>query len=209
MHWFERIIIAIVIIVFAVTPAVYSLDIRVIWAVFLDLDVNIITAAMSTIIAVCVLVVTVRQKRQNLEYNQLSVRPLLGSSLLNSRKGRSINIKFELVNYGIGPAIIETVILYFNGDEELRNSSKKYVEFINKNIKGFDKKNLGFVVPDSIIAIGERQIIWDITYNDRIDIFDFIKKLDMRVEYKSIYGVKMCPYDTRYDIKFHDDNESP
>ena len=205
MNWFKLIILAIVTIILAVTPAVYSLDIRVIWAVILDLEANSIAAIMSAVIAGLIFITTVWQIRQNSKRNRLLVKPLLGSELDEGTDGKIRHVKFELVNYGLGPAIITRIVLFVDGIEELQDSTKEYYRFMENKIKEnkIKKWNIGFLVPNSIMEIGNKQIIWSFEYNLKTHNIDFIKNLNLLVEYKSIYGEKMPPYDTRKDGKFH------
>ena len=197
-----------------------------IWLVVSGFDATTITttitATMSSIIACCVLVVTARQTRQNLEYNQLSVRPLLGSDLSEHRGRANESIKFVIVNHGTGPAIIEKMILFVDKKKKLQNSSNKYFNFIQKElhnnkkyvniiegkVKSFTGGSYGFLVPKSIMGVGERQVIWDVKDSSKTkDAISFIKRLDLRVEYTSFYKDEVFVYDTRYDLKFHDDTE--
>ncbi len=198
---FERIAIAIAIVALAITPIVYFVG-YVILALMPELEANSIAAMVSAIISLLIFITMVWQIGQNYRRNRLLVRPLIGSSLFTSRTGNKIHITFEIVNYGIGPAIIENAILFFEGDEELRNSVKKYTDFFNKHLKNFNTREIGFIVPNSIMKTTEEQVIWEIKYHDKKCNVDFIKKLDLRIEYKSIYGEKMPAYDTRKDIKF-------
>ncbi len=195
MNIYLKIFIIILITATAITPTVYFVGID-------GIGVWLSGLGASAFIAVIALGFAIWQGWQNQKHNKLSLCPLLGSNLLDSRSGNKRHIKFELVNNGVGPVIIESVILFFEGKEKLRDSAKEYNEFFNKNLKNFDNRNLGFLVPDSIMKTTEEQVIWDVKYNLGTDNVDFIKKLDLRVEYKSIYGDKMPAYDTREDIKF-------
>ncbi len=195
------------IIIIAIVLIKYIRSIDAISAILCNLNAEIITAVMSAVIAGCVLLVTVRQKHQNLLYNQLSVIPLIASNLIDATGGDdSGRLRFDLVNHGNGPAIITKIVLFFNDgekSEELQDSSKKYFDFIKRKLKKFNEDVYGFVVPNSVMKVGNKQIIWDVTdtstTNNNISI---IRKLDLLVEYKSVYQDKIYTYDTRKDIKF-------
>ncbi len=162
---------------------------------------------MSAIIACCVLLVTVRQKQQNLLYNQLSVIPLIAANLIDATNGDDRGqIRFDLVNHGNGPAIITKIVLFFNDgkeSKELHDSSKKYRDFMKQKLKTFNKGTYGFLVPNSVMRVGNKQIIWDVTDTSttKNDI-SIIRKLDLLVKYKSVYQDDIYTYDTRKDIKF-------
>ncbi len=193
-----------------------------------------ITTTIATVfIAICALWVSMQADKRNEEqarlsneriekHNKLSVRPLLGSDLSEHRGRANESIKFVLVNHGTGPAIIEKMILFVDKKKKLQNSSNKYFNFIQKElhnnkkyvniiegkVKSFTSGSYGFLVPKSIMGVGERQVIWDVKDSSKTkDAISFIKRLDLRVEYTSFYKDEVFVYDTRYDLKFHDDTE--
>ncbi len=186
MHWFERIILAIVIIVFAVTPAVYSLDIRVIWAVILDLEANSIAAIMSAVIAGLIFITTVWQIWQNHKRNKTLVRPHLIILRGNAVAANTRHYKVTLVNYGLGPAIIKNFELLYKGKVVSRNSSITYKRHLTKMMKKFKNKGATHRTRDSIIKTGEELILWEFKCGKDEDTKE-IQKLKIRIEYQSIY----------------------
>ncbi len=194
------------IIIIAIVLIKYIRSIDAISAILCNLNAEIITAVMSAVIAGCVLLVTVRQKHQNLLYNQLSVIPLIASNLIDGTDGDRGRLRLDLVNHGNGPAIITKIVLFFNDgekSEELQDSSKEYFDFMKRKLNTYNKGTYGFLVPNSVMKVGNKQIIWDVTDNSTTDNdIRIIRKLDLLVKYKSVYQDKIYTYDTREDIKF-------
>ena len=78
-----------------------------------DVDWQVITGISSTVIALCALVFSFWQGAQIKKHNRLSVKPHLTTwTHRNSDKGF---YAVELINNGIGPAVIEDFVLKIDG----------------------------------------------------------------------------------------------
>lgn len=150
----------------------------------------------SAVVAVCALAVTVWEGFQARKHNKLSVRPLLTSAENSDITRRGMFFSWELINAGLGPAIIKDFIVLFNGKEVSRNNREELIAFLKKKTKKYgDLKVFTFRVDSSMVA-NEKCEILSFTYNPDQDI-SFIEKLDLRINYQSIYKDKTFTYDTR------------
>ncbi|MCA8834911.1 MAG: GNAT family N-acetyltransferase [Proteobacteria bacterium] len=174
---------------------------------------TVITSLVSILIAVVALSYSIIQGWQNQKHNRLSLRPLLGADLLTEKaKNNNKRIKFELVNHGVGPAIIKKIVLFCDGKKVVCNSAKEYHNFMKEKLNGIKPLETAFVVPCSVMQTRDRLSIWDIEYNPENDDIDFIYKLNLRIEYESVYQDYCYVYDTKDDIKFNEkkpDKKSP
>ncbi len=196
-HWFG-IIVAIVIIALVFYK---NIDAILLWRAELAGDAYI--AMASGVTALIALGFAIWQGWQNQKHNKLSLRPLLGSDLLNKRTDNMKYIKFELVNYGVGPLIVKEMLMFSDNEEdELGHSIKSYLDFMYKKLKGIRERQIGFLAPGSVMEIGNRLIVWGIHYDIQNENIDFIYNLDVKVKYQSVYEDEIYVYDTREDSKF-------
>ncbi len=185
---FDRIIIGIAIIAFAITPAVYSLDIRVLWAMILDLEANSISAMASAIIAGLIFITTLWQIWQNDKRNRLLVLPWLrtiryeSGHLVDNTKVYGV----KLVNGGVGPAIIKKFELKFEGKTVSLNNNEAYL-FINDILKDFSIREKWLPTCFDVIKAGEEKHLWSFSYNTESQNIDKVYKLDVLIEYQSVY----------------------
>ena len=164
-------------------------------------------ALASAVVAICALFVTVYEVRQIRKHNRLSVRPLLTTMQNYDVKGKRQTFSFELINAGFGPAIIKDFILLYDGKEVSKNNIKKLEDFLLKKTRQFrDVKKVSFVPGSSLVA-QERCEIFYFTYELGQDI-SFLEKLDLRVNYQSIYKDEVFTYDTKKDRLFHGEEAS-
>ncbi len=203
MNWFERIIIAIVIIIFAVTPAVYSLDIRVIWAVILDLEANSIAAIASATISGLIFITTVWQIWQNHNRNKLLVKPLLSFKNVDGQdeQNPSIrNFKIVIVNKGIGPALIKSsVMLFHNKIVKIED----YYNFFIEKLQELDSPIAHHITRGSVIKAEEEIVLIGFDYTSYKEKNDFINKLEFHIEYQSIYEDKTVPLSAKFGSGFN------
>ncbi len=215
---FDKIVIGIAIIVFAITPAVYSLDIRVLWAIILDLGeisivamASVFTGFVSVLIAGFSLWLSKQADKRNEKQARLLVQPRLTSETFDRNVPMTSNMRhigFEIKNNGIGPALIKNAILFFDGKEVLRNDGLAYINFISAKTQDFKEVKFEFVVPDSIIGIGKKQVMWQLQYDTITQTIDDIIKLDLQIEYESIYQDRTFIFDSRDDFKTHDEKSN-
>ena len=155
----------------------------------------------SAVVAVCALSVTVWQGRQNYKHNKMSVRPKLTASedYQDDDKGRTVS--FELINSGFGPAIIKDFILVYYGKEVSKNNCKGYEDFLMQLSKDVAFQSMYSFIPDSSLLAGERYELFSFRHKHGQDV-SFIDKLNLRVNYQSIYEDETFIYDSKKDRLF-------
>ncbi len=155
----------------------------------------------SAVVALCALGVTVWQGRQNDRHNKMSVRPKLTASedYQDDDKGRTVS--FELINAGFGPAIIKDFVLVYDGKEVANNNRKAYEDFLRQLSKDVTFQSLYSFIPDSSLLAGERYELFSFRHKHGQDV-SFIDKLNLRVNYQSIYEDEIFVYDSKKDRLF-------
>ncbi len=162
------------------------------------MDTNTIIAIASVFIAACALVATTVQGRQNRKHNKLSneriekhnrllVRPLLRFESTESVQDGVGQYKFFIVNRGVGPALIESCILFSDDEKEEYSDFESQNNFLNKKMKGFKNTEKTYLGHGSIIDKGEKQILWELEYNPYKQKLEDFAKLKISIEYQSIY----------------------
>lgn len=156
----------------------------------------------SAVVALCALGVTVWQGRQNDRHNKMSVRPKLTASedYQDDDKGRTVS--FELINAGFGPAIIKDFVLIYDEKEVANNNRKAYEDFLQQLSKDVVFQSLYSFIPDSSLLAGERYELFSFRHRHGQDV-SFIDKLNLRVNYQSIYEDEIFVYDSKKDRRFH------
>lgn len=160
-------------------------------------------ALSSVVVAVCALVVTIWQGRQNYKHNKMSVRPLLTTMEKYQDRMNNRIVNFELINSGFGPAIIKDFILVYNNEEVSKNNRKTYEDFMMKKASRFELLNLISFAPNSSIQSDERVELFAMRYNPKTDDASFLEKLNIKINYQSIYGDETFTYDSRKDRLHH------
>lgn len=155
-------------------------------------------AFVSVVIAVCALGVTIWQGKQNDKHNKLSVRPFLSAKLYWDAKGDTGFFTYELMNCGIGPAIIKDFILFFGDKEVSRNNDQIYRNFLNKKLEKFMEVTPVSYLPGAVMQTKEIQALITFKYNiQNQSPIDFINKLHMVIHYQSIYQDEIFIHDLR------------
>jgi hypothetical protein len=170
----------------------------------MEINVETYIAIASAFIAVCALGVTVWQGRQNHKHNKMSVRPKITTMENFDDDGRNRTVSFELINSGFGPAIIKDFILVYDGEEVSKNNRKTYEDFLKEKVKSQGCKIVNIVsfAPDSALLVNERCEL--LSFHHRVgEDASFINKLDLRVNYQSIYEDETYTYDSRKDRLYH------
>ncbi len=167
------------------------------------------------IIAGLALLLTVWQGWQTRKHNRLSVKPLLKiiaderikPSFSNLSPIQQLDLK--IINKGLGPAIIKNFILQFDGKELTRNNQKFHMDKVREKLRGKVGKDakLSFLVSDSVMQAGDNTLLLGIEYDLAKDSTDGIDKLDILVEYYSIYKDKTFACSTK-DIRNPDNSKS-
>ncbi len=178
------------------------------------MDTNTIIATASVVIAGCALLFTAWQGMETRKHNKLSVRPILTGETFDAERysvEKDIRrVSLEIINSGIGPAIIKSFVLIFDDEEIARNDVNAYCNFMKQKLRGMkgikgvediDKLGLGFLMCGSVMKEGDRQMIWDIKYinkdDPQNDNIATLYKITLIVEYQSVYDGDVFTFDTR------------
>lgn len=169
----------------------------------MTLDINTSIALASAFVALCALGVTLWQGRQNHKHNKLSVRPLLATMEQHHTKENIGYVAFELINCGVGPAIIKNFALLFGDEEVSRNNRTTYDDFLKSKLEGFMDVYTGQYVPGGAMQVGEKHVLLAFKYDTEKHDIDVIHQLNLLVDYQSIYQDEVFTYDSRKDRMFH------
>ncbi len=172
------------------------------------LDGEIIIQIFSVFIALCALLLTIWQGRQNYKHNKLSVKPHLRiMEHEESIEDGKVLIQKSLENCGLGSAIIKDFILLYNNQEVSRNNRATYEEFLNNKFKDMAVEfSIGHYIPNFAINVGESLPLLNLQFDPNNYNTDFLDKLNLIVHYQSIYQDETFTYDSREDRKFHGSN---
>lgn len=156
------------------------------------------------IIALCALFYTAFQAHATRKHNKLSVKPHITTFSHNYMSPGQVELTSELMNNGLGPAVIKSYKIFQDEIElEIQNSAQvgeKLKEILSG--KTFDHTatiiNHGYQVP-----AGEQRVIFSVTFpiNESQTIEDFQEKLEglsITIEYESIYGQRF-KYDSEQE----------
>lgn len=168
----------------------------------IDFTTEIYIALASAAVAACALGVTILQGRQNHKHNMLSVRPFIGALEHYENVDNIKQITFELINSGVGPAIIKNFTLLYDGKEVARNNRNAYEEFLQKRLKGFKIVEVFSYAPGAAMQAGERLKLLTFEYDIEKQRIDFINKLDLLVDYQCLYQRETFTFDSREHRRF-------
>jgi hypothetical protein len=157
----------------------------------------------SAVVAACALGITVWQACLTRKHNQLSVQPYLTTSQFENAENHVFTLTISLENCGIGPAIIKNFI-FFDGDQEIARNNYHLVEsYLKNNILSAYVFYFGFCVPGFAISAGTNHLLLQITSTSGPVNMSLINRLNIIVEYQSIYQDDVFVYDSRNDRIFH------
>ncbi len=205
---FNKIVIWIAIIAFAITPMVYFfyfVGIGAIWT-RVDNEASPITATATVVLALTSIIAAIiglstyyqeikknsDEKKDKDNRDRVAVQPLLefGAYIGDGDKQKNKkNSKFEvtIVNRGVGPAIIKNFVLKIDGKEKSRNNSQDYHDSLGKLLENFKPLMISHLSSGSAVQVGEEIVVLRFKYNAKTDKIDFINKVEILVEYQSIY----------------------
>jgi len=155
------------------------------------MDWQVTTAISSTIIAVCALGLSIWQGVQIRKHNRLSFRPHL--TTWTHRNAENGSYAVELINNGLGPAVIDDFVVYVDGTR----ISGHGTEPIEKALK-IIFPNLAYQSHHSYVAKGysmapkERCTIVAIQFaGPQVPSLEFVEHAfnrgDLEISYKSFY----------------------
>ena len=160
----------------------------------------------SVIVAVCALSLTVCQNRQNHKHNKLSVRPLLTTLQSHDLDGNIGSVSHILKNSGVGPAIIKNFIVFYDGKKIIENNYAEYEAFINQiaSKNSYSDVSKGYLIPGASMPANFEHLLLSFNYDKKKpDGSSDYNKMNIIIDYQSIYQDDVFTYDSKDDQKFH------
>jgi hypothetical protein len=151
------------------------------------MDPGTVVAICATAIAVASLAVSVYEVRAGRRHSRLSVRPLLELQT-SFHPGRTAGL--QLVNAGLGPAVVTTTTLSLDGaplgplDEATVNQVREGLETIWPAAVTFGAGGILATDYDRFLLVVEAY-----DPDDHAELFDLVRcRLGLQVGYQSVYG---------------------
>ncbi|WP_369482952.1 hypothetical protein [Streptomyces sp. BF23-18] len=146
-----------------------------------------VTAAAATLIALGSLYVSIVQSRLNVIHNKHSVRPLLQQRQIKDGVARQSGI--ELINAGLGPAIVTRTQVYLDGEHIGTWTRSVFDRVLGQTRDGVQKYGLP---GGTVILAGQSVFLLRLAPFDRDQDSDFgdlvLRRLRIEVHYESLYG---------------------
>lgn len=141
------------------------------------MDASTVVAVCATVIAVVSLAVSVYEVAATRRHNRLSVRPLL-ELRTSFHPGRTAGL--QLVNVGLGPAVITGSVLRLKG-EPLGPWDEATVNQVREGLFPF--------WPSAVTFTAGSLLATDYDPDDHTVLFDLVRcRLGVQLQYQSIYG---------------------
>ena len=160
-----------------------------------------IISFVSLLVALCALVFTWYQVRISREHNRLSVKPHITTFSHSQTIGTDAYLTIELMNNGLGPAIIKSFQVLFDGKIVSLNDQKKTTQHIKNQFqqqKGYHIEQLG---PGYAMPANEKRIMLQLKFPGAGGLQDTYEALldrhELIIEYETVYGEIMEPYSTK------------
>lgn len=155
-----------------------------------------IIAVCSAVISLCALVFTIRQARSTDEHQRLSVRPYIVSRRAKRRTDEGTYATFELLNVGLGPAVIES-FKFTVEDKPLSGQIPDPIEEMLTRCLGgkiaFVLRRSSYPSPGYCIKVHEEYLVAEvffpkITRDEEQRVDQLLKCVELEVPYASFYG---------------------
>lgn len=142
-------------------------------------------------------------------HNRLSVRPHLQTHIhTQTERGGSACYRyaFELRNAGLGPAVVKTITVFLDGKQQALASAKDVEELIRGVIPApLDLITLHIAEGEAIRAHDSRTLLaFRLPPLEEAQLMELqaqLGRLDLVIEYASMYGERYKPLDTRKTSK--------
>ncbi len=170
---------------------------------------SVVVALASAIIGGCALWLSKQADKRNEKQARLSVKPLL--QIVSDKSDPILHqwLEFKIINQGLGPAIIKNFILKFDDKELTRNNYNSHISKVKEKLggRGIEGLDMGFFIRDSVIKAEESNLLLKIEYNAEEYDFDCLNKIDILVEYYSIYKDEIFTCSIK-DIRIRNNSKS-
>jgi hypothetical protein len=148
-------------------------------------DAGVVVAICATVIAVVSLAVSVYEVRATRRHNRISVRPFL-ELRVGLSQGRTAGL--QLINAGLGPAVITRTVLTLDG-QPLGEFSEASVNVLRSDLS---VRPAAVTFRRTILAAGYDQFLLSIDPFDRTEHAEFADllrhRLGLEIHYESLYG---------------------
>ncbi|WP_392965520.1 hypothetical protein [Streptomyces sp. LN245] len=146
-----------------------------------------VTAAAATLIALGSLYVSIVQSRLSVIHNKHSVRPLLQQRQI--RDGVAHQAGIELINAGLGPAIVTHTLVYLDGEHIGAWTLPIFDRVLDQRRNGVQK----YALPGgTVLLTGQSVFLLRLAPFDRDQDTDFgdlvLRRLRIEIHYESLYG---------------------
>lgn len=173
-----------------------------------EIDWQIVVGIASTMIALCALIFTIWQGFLARKHNRLSVKPHLTPCTDDHIETKGL-FRYRVMNNGLGPALIERVVLKVDGNEMIGEGAEliknalerllpesiyKYGAFYAFFTKGFP------MLPKEDMVVAEVQFD-PLSKKPKNFGKDLEKRAKLEIEYKSFYGEKFYFPEEEKEIK--------
>lgn len=155
------------------------------------MDWSVITGISSVIIALCALVFTIWQSNQTQRHNRLSFKPHLSSiSHVDGQKGFYFT---EIINNGLGPAIIESYAIKLDGNIMPGDGTEKMTKALKLLFPSNEfKTQQSYMSKDYSMAAKETSTIVSMQFTGEAfpspkAVEHAFKRIDITIKYKSFY----------------------
>lgn len=174
------------------------------------MGLDVLSDCAAIFVALCALVLSIYQMKITKKHHELSLKPFISSFERYSLNAKTEEfIGFEIVNKGIGPAIIEDFKMYvLNEDQSIteKNNPREVLESL-------DLYECGFVIITPIVGelIAPDERFWiikrDIEKNEdrMLEYSRKMKRIGFTLKYKSAFNekskLKILPFAKNNDLK--------
>jgi len=166
---------------------------------FINYIFNFLGSHWEAIVAICALFITTWQTTVTRRHNRLSVKPHLVTWVNDHKDDEWFTITVELMNNGLGPALINSFKVFYEGKEIGTNENRQALDVKIKSIfeeqKGVLKLHFAILGKDFSFPSAQRKALLSISTPihmgfDKIPYQEFVDKFDLEIEYRSMYGNK-------------------
>ncbi len=160
---------------------------------------EIILTVVAIVISFIALGFTIREGRLSQKHNRLSVKPVLGFSLLTSAAYSRYSLILE--NYGLGPALIKSYKFLVDGksfDELKKTDNVEKWEELSSFIGFPNKLDWHYLHEKDMLKPGDKTEIVGFkcdVYSDKLasTFRQAVRRLTIIIEYTSMYEIEIYP----------------
>lgn len=163
------------------------------------INADTVIAAMAMLVALITGIFTAYQAYLTRRHNRLSVRPHVSTWVHEEKTPDYYIIRCEVLNNGIGPAILRDYSVFYQGTKIGSNQERKALEAAIKeklnSLQGIVKKNVSVFGKEFSLLAGSRHVLFEMKiamhaqFDEKI-YQDFVDRFDADFSYRCMYGQK-------------------